>query len=259
MDGAGSLLREWRERRRMSQLQLSATTGVSTRHLSYIETGRSRPSRELVLFLAEHLEVPLRDRNMLLQAAGYAPVYHQTPWMARGMADVRELVDRYLAAIEPFPAVVVDREWNIVTSNDGANLFLEGVHPDALLPVPNVWRIMLHPKGLASRIVDLSELAHHLITRLYRQQLLTGDECLGELLNELTSYPGVADRAEQRFVETTNEVALQFRLTSALGELRFLSAVTTFGTAVDVTLAELAVETFFPADEQTRRLLVRTP
>ncbi|MGE0512172.1 MAG: transcriptional regulator, partial [Acidimicrobiia bacterium] len=230
--------------------------GVSTRHLSYIETGRSRPSRELVLFLAEHLEVPLRDRNTLLLAAGYAPAYHQTPWQSPGMADVRALVDRYLAAIEPFPAVVVDREWNVVTLNEAASMFLDGVHPDVLLPVPNVLRITMHPKGLASRIVDLPELAHHLITRLHRQQMLTGDERLGELLEELISYPGIADVAEQRFVETANEIAIPFKLSTALGELSFLTAITTFGTAVDVTLAELAVETFFPADDATRRLLV---
>jgi len=254
--GVGPLLREWRERRRLSQLQLSAETGVSTRHLSYIETGRSRPSRELVLFLAEHLDVPLRDRNPLLLAAGYAPVYQETPWMAPAMADVRVLVDQYLAAVEPYPAVVLDRTWDIVTTNNAANLFLEGVHPDALSPVPNVLRITMHPRGLASRIVDLPGLAHHLITRLYRQQLLTGDERLGELLDELVTYPGIAEVADQRFVETANDLAIPFKLTSALGTLSFLSAITTFGTAVDVTLAELSVETFFPADERTRAVLI---
>ena len=259
MTGVGVLLREWRERRRLSQLQLSSASGVSTRHLSYIETGRSRPSRELVLFLAEHLDVPLRDRNTLLLAAGYAPVYHQTPWQSPAMADVRALVEHYLAAVEPFPAVVIDREWNVVTLNAAAAMFLEGVHPDVLVPVPNVLRITMHPLGLAPRIVDLPELAHHLITRLHRQQMLTGDERLAELLDELTTYPGIADVAGQRFVETANEIAIPFKLSTTLGELSFLTAITTFGTAVDVTLAELSVETFFPADDATRRLLVGPP
>ncbi len=250
----GTLLRAWRQRRHLSQLEVATGAGVSARHLSFIETGRARPSREMVLYLAEHLEVPLRERNRLLLAAGFAPTYRETDLAAPEMRAVRDALDRVLAGHEPYPAVVVDRRWNLVTANQAVAPLLEGVDPDLLTPPVNVLRLSLAPSGMAPRIANLGEWAEHLLSRLRRQVLLTGDEELAALEAELRRYPGIP--AAHHGIEGPGEIAVPLRLRTANGdELRFLSTVATFGTAVDITVAELSIEAFFPADAATAAAL----
>lgn len=247
---AGELLREWRNRRRMSQLDLALEAGVSARHLSFVETGRSQPSREMVLTLAEQLQVPLRDQNALLLAAGYAPAFSETPLETEEMEPVRRALDAILAGHQPYPAVIVDREWEIVASNKAAQMFLEGVSEDLLAPPLNALRITLHPEGLAPRILNFREWSDHLLTRLHRQALLSQDPALAALERELVSYPrvepasGISEPAEMLFVP------LRLGLPSG-AELSLFSTIATFGTALDITLEELSIESFFPADEGT--------
>lgn len=242
----GALLRRWRLRRRRSQLELSALAGVSTRHLSFVETGRSRPSRDLVLTLAEALDVPLRARNDLLLAAGFAPVYSSTSLAAVPMAPVRAALDALLAAYEPFPAVVVDRSWTLVAANAGIGLFTAGVAPELLGPPVNVLRLALHPEGMASRIVNLPEWRHHLLLRLRHDAEASDDPQLAALHEELAALPGSDVRGF-----ASAPIAVPLRVRHADRELVLLSAVTHFGSAVDVTVAELSIETFLPADRGT--------
>jgi transcriptional regulator with XRE-family HTH domain len=251
----GTLLRGWRQRRHLSQLEVATGAGVSARHLSFIETGRARPSREMVLYLAEHLDVPLRERNRLLLAAGFAPTYRETDLEAPEMRAVRAALDRVLAGHEPYPAVVVDRRWNLVTANRATMALLDGVDPGLLAPPVNVLRLSLSPSGMAPRIANLGEWADHLLSRLRRQVLLTGDEELAGLEGELRSYPGIPPA--RHGVEGPGEIAVPLRLRapSEDTELRFLSTVATFGTAVDITVAELSIEAFFPADAATAAAL----
>jgi transcriptional regulator with XRE-family HTH domain len=255
----GGLLRQWRLRRRRSQLDLAAEAGISTRHLSFIETGRAKPSREMVLHIAEHLEVPLRERNALLLAAGFAPLYRESGLDAPEMQPVREALDRLLAAHEPYPAVVVDSRWNLVSANRSVAILVEGVAPALLAPPANVLRASLHPEGLAPRIANFEEWSAHLLTRLERQVALTADEGLARLLEELRGYPRVPPRPLFPELEGAEKVFVPLRLRTAAGELAFFSTVTTFGTALDVTLAELAVEAFYPADAPTAAALSGPP
>jgi transcriptional regulator with XRE-family HTH domain len=250
MSEVGLLLRDWRRRRRLSQLDLALEAGVSTRHLSFVETGRARPSPEMVVHLAEQLEVPLRDRNRLLLAAGYAPTYRERALDEPDMGPVREALDRVLAAHEPYPAVVVDRGWNLVASNASVGLLLAGVAPHLLEPPANVLRISLHPEGVAPRIVNLGEWRAHLLERLQRQVALTGDPELAALHDELSAYPGPAAPHA-----SGDEIAVPLRVRTDARELAFVSTVATFGTAVDITLAELSIESFFPADAATAEAL----
>jgi transcriptional regulator with XRE-family HTH domain len=250
----GGLLRDWRQRRRLSQLDLASEAAVSARHLSFVETGRSRPSRELVLHLADHLEVPLRERNSLLLAAGYAPSFHQTPLDADEMAPVRDALDKILAGHEPFPAVVVDRRWDVVTANAPALAIMsDGVADHLLVPPVNALRVSLHPEGLASRIVNLAEYAAHLVDRLRREAGVYGDADLVALHDELCSYPGVAPSATPG--DTVSRLFVPLVLRTGEGQLTFFSTLATFGTARDITVAELAVESFFPADAATAAVL----
>src|SRR4051794_15794523 len=188
--GVGPLLRDWRRRRRLSQLDLALEAGVSARHVSFVETGRSRPSPQMVLHLAEQLEVPLRDRNQMLLAAGYAPLYAQRPLEAPELEPVRRALDLVLAGHEPYPALVVDRAWDIVAANQSAGMLLEGVAPGLLGPPANAMRVALHPDGLAPRIANLGEWRAHLLERLGRQAVLSGDPVVAELFDEVSSYPG---------------------------------------------------------------------
>ena len=250
--GVGELLRSWRTRRRLSQLDLACLADVSTRHLSYVETGRSRPSRGFVLHLAEHLDVPLRGRNDLLVAAGFAPIYGETELAAPEMAAVRQALDLVLSHHDPYPALVVDRTWNLVLANNGASLLLEDVDPSMLAAPINVLRLSLHPAGFGSSIEDFPTFSGHILGRLRRQVALTGDEELAALYDELVTYPGVAT------VEPWTEhpgVVLPVRVRTSLGLLSFFTTIATFGTAADVTLSELSVEQFFPADDATRDAL----
>jgi transcriptional regulator with XRE-family HTH domain len=260
----GPLLRDWRQRRRMSQMELALEAGVSTRHLSFVETGRSRPSAEMVLHLADRLEVPLRERNELLLAAGFAPQYAARDFEDPALREVRDAVSRVLAAHEPYPAIAVDRYWNLIASNESIGPILEDVADELLVPPVNTIRLALHPEGVAPRILNLGEYRADLIERLERAARLTGDPHLAELHEEMLGYPGPEPPA--RPVDGAGgtgpaAVAVGLRLAPARGsdapELSFFSTITTFGTAVDVTVSELALEAFFPADAQTAEYLRR--
>jgi len=249
MSEVGVLLRDWRRRRRLSQMDLALEAGVSTRHLSFVETGRSRPSPQMLAHLAEQLDVPLRDRNRLLLAAGYAPAYRERALDEPEMGPVRAALDRVLSAHEPYPAVVVDRGWNLVAANASVGTLLEGVAPHLLEPPANVLRLSLHPEGMAPHILNLGEWRAHLLERLGRQVALTGDAELAALHEELATYPAPEEHA------TGDEIAVPLRVRTDAGDLAFVSTVATFGTAVDITAAELSIESFFPADAATAEAL----
>jgi transcriptional regulator with XRE-family HTH domain len=251
----GELLRGWRHRRRFSQLQLAAASGVSTRHVSFIECGRSRPSREMVLHLAASLEVPLRERNALLLAAGFSPAYAESSLDAPLMAPIREALDQLLSAHDPFPAVVIDRYWNLVLANSGVLVLVEGIDDELLRPPINVMRASLHPSGLAPRIENFGEYSRHLLGRLRRQIFLTGDPDLEALFAELVAYPGVQVREDEEMQPDPTQVVLPIRLRSGSQILSFFTMISTLGTALDLTLADLALESFFPADDLTNRIL----
>ncbi|RYG49251.1 XRE family transcriptional regulator [bacterium] len=248
----GEHLRDWRTRRRLSQLELAYDTEISPRHLSFVETGRSTPSREMILRLAEQLEVPLRDRNTLLLAGGYAPIYDQRSLDDPAMKHVREAIDLVLKGHEPYPALALDRHWNLMAANRAVAPLLAGVSSALREPVTNVIRLSLHPEGLASRIVNLSEWRAHLIGRLRHQAETTGDPILADLLTEVAAYP-----AADGGIEEANDVAVPLRLRTEAGVLSFISTTTVFGTPLDVTLSELALESFFPADAATAEALRR--
>jgi transcriptional regulator with XRE-family HTH domain len=252
----GDLLREWRQRRRMSQLDFAVEAEISSKHLSFLETGRSQPSREMVLHLAELLEVPLRERNSLLIAAGFAPMFKEHALTDPELQPAREAVELVLRGHQPYPAVCVDRHWHLVAANDAANFFMVGVAP-ALLAAPlNVLRATLHPDGMAPRIVNLAEWRAHVLARLRRQIEVSADAVLADLLKELSEYPAPAESAHTAEPATTAvPFAVPFRLATDAGVLSFISTITVFGTPVDVTLSELALESFFPADAATAAAL----
>jgi transcriptional regulator with XRE-family HTH domain len=248
----GTMLRDWRQRRRLSQLDLALEAGVSTRHLSFVETGRSRPSPDMVLHLAEQLQVPLRDRNQLLLAAGYAPQYAARSLDDPELSPIRDALGHVLAGHEPYPAMAVDRGWNLIASNSALGPLLDAVAPELLQPPVNCMRLALHPDGLAPRILNLGEWRFHLLHRLAREISLTSDVRLVELQEELQSYPG---EEYPEPVSGPSEIMVQLRLATDAGELAFFSTVTTFGTAVDITVSELSIEAFFPADAATAERL----
>jgi transcriptional regulator with XRE-family HTH domain len=251
--GVGPLLREWRLRRRMSQLDLALEADVSARHLSFIETGRARPSAEMVVHLADQLDVPLRDRNQLLLAAGYAPAYGQRALDEPEMGPVRDAIESVLTGHEPYPAVVVDRHWGMVAANRPIALLTQGVAEHLLAPPVNVLRLGLHPEGVAPRIANLPEWRAHLLDRLGRQAVVSGDPALAALHDELAAYPGGEPGPSHDLA--AGEIAVPLRLRHEDRELSFISTITTFGTAVDVTLSELSIEAFFPADEATAEFM----
>ena len=254
----GELLRQWREHRRLSQLELALQTDVSTRHLSFVETGRSTPSRDMLLRLAEHLDVPLRERNLLLLAAGFAPIYAETSLESPRMTAVRSAIRQVLAGHEPYPAIVVDRGWNLVDANASANLFTAQLPPDLRAPPLNVLRVSLHPRGLAPLIVNLGEWRAHLLGRLRRQLALTADPAIERLYAELRAYP--CDQPEpEASLPGPGDVAVPLRLRHPAGELAFFSIVASFGTPIDITVEELAIESFFPADARTAEVLRTDP
>lgn len=235
----------------MSQLGLALEAGVSSRHLSFVENGKSEPSRDMVLRLAESLELPLRERNDLLLAAGYAPVYSEASFDSPEMASVRGAVRKVLAGHEPYPAVVVDRMWNLVDMNEGASLFVADVSPKLLEPPANVLRISLHPEGMANRIINLGEWRAHILGRLRRQVSVSADPGLSMLLDELRAYPG--SEAEEN--APGDGIVVPLRVRHGERELSFFGTVATFGAPLDVTVAELAIESFFPADEGAAKFL----
>ena len=249
----GKMLREWRQRRRLSQLDLALEAGVSTKHLSFVETGRSRPSPEMVVHLADQLQVPLRDRNQLLLAAGYAPHYSARSLDDPELAPIRDALGHVLAGHEPYPALAVDAGWNLVASNGALGPLLEGVASELLQPPANCMRIALHPDGMAPRIANLAEWRAHLVYRLERQIRLTGDEGLLDLRDELLGYP---DAPAREPVPPSGDLMVELKLaTDDGGQMAFFSTVTTFGTAVDITISELSIEAFFPADAGTAAIL----
>jgi transcriptional regulator with XRE-family HTH domain len=247
---AGDLIREWRQRRRLSQLDLAIAANVSSRHLSFVETGRSRPTSEMILHLAEHLDVPLRDRNALLLAGGFAPAYPE-----RGLAEpelhaVKNALKRVLDGHEPYPAAVVNRWWELVDANAGIALFTGDVSPELLEPPVNVLRLSLHPDGMAPRIANLPEWRAHLLARLHRQAEATGDQRLTTLHEELIAYPGGLSHPPG-----PADVVVPLRYRASGAELSFLSITAVIGTPMDVTVEELAIESFYPADPQTAKAL----
>ena len=247
---AGDLIREWRQRRRLSQLDLAIAANVSSRHLSFVETGRSRPTSEMILHLAEHLEVPLRDRNALLLAGGYAPAYAERTLAAPELQAVTSALKRVLAGHEPYPAAVVNRWWELVDANAGIGLFTGGVRPDLLEPPVNVLRLSLHPDGMAPRIANLPEWRAHLLARLRRQAGATGDPRLFSLYSELEAYPGGQAAPPDRA-----DVVVPLRYQAGPRQLSFLSITAVIGTPMDVTVEELAIESFYPADDLTAAAL----
>jgi transcriptional regulator with XRE-family HTH domain len=252
---AGQLLREWRLRRNLSQLGLASGAAVSARHLSFVETGRARPSREMILYLADRLDVPLRERNRLLLAGGYAPVYGERPLESEEMAAARGALERFLTAHEPYPALVLDRRWNLVLANATVALLTEGVSPELLEPPANALRATLHPQGMAPRIANLAEWSAHLLHRLEREIAATGDRELEALRDELATYPGVWAEPPSPESVASAGIVLPLELRHGDGRLSFFSTVTTFGTPADVTLAELSLEAFYPADAATAAYL----
>lgn len=252
----GQLLRGWRERRRVSQLDLSVAADVSTKHISFLENERAQPSREMVLSLADQLNVPLRERNQLLHAAGFAPAYSRRPLDAPEMRAVNTAIEQVLDGHEPYPALAVDRYWNILSMNDAAGLLAADVDPDLLGPPANVYRLSLHPDGLAPRVVNFAELAHHLLARLRHDATVSADPDLAALLDEVTAYPNVRE-LPSHIAPDRSSVVVPVRLRHPHGELAMFTTIATFGTPVDVTVDELALETFFPADAETARRLNR--
>lgn len=253
----GELLRDWRTRRRRSQMDLALDVGVSTRHLSFVETGRSRPSVDLVLALAHHLDVPLRERNGLLLAAGYAPRFSQLSLDEPAMTNVRLSIQRMLNAHDPYPGAVIDRQWNVAMVNRAGSMLAQGI-PDHLLGPPmNVYRLCLHPDGLARRTINFTDWAAYLLEQLRRSIVVTGDPALVALLEEVSNYPNVVQIATLVDADRRDEppILVPFQLSTPLGQLSLFTTLTTFGTPLDVTIDELAIELFFPADDASDHML----
>ena len=252
----GDLVRSWREQRHLSQLALASEADISQKHLSFIESGRSAPSREMVLLLAEHLDVPLRERNVLLMSAGFAPVFRDRPLDDPALVRARAAIDVILKAQEPYPALCVDRHWTLIAANGAVGPLLAGSDPDLLKPPVNVLRLSLHPRGLAPLIVNLGEWRGHLLDRLRRQLRLTRDPVIDALLRELSGYPpGAGKRNDAPPAHTASEIAVPLRLRTTSGVLSFISTITVFGTPVEITLSELSLESFYPADAETAAAL----
>ncbi|MFD8866731.1 helix-turn-helix domain-containing protein [Streptomyces sp. NPDC059590] len=255
----GALLREWRRRRRLSQLELALLADSSARHLSCVETGRARPSRAMVLRLSAALDVPLRERNTLLMAADYAPAYRESGLDDEDMASVRAALDMMLAAHEPYPAVVVDRLWNVLTGNRAMSVLMDGIPPHLLDPRPNVYRLTLHPDGLAGRLANLDEVRALFLERLRRQADANGDAELRALYEEVRDYPAptgaITPNADARTTTRPSPIQVPLRVRTPMGELSMFGTMATFGAPADVTLSELAIELFYPLDEFTAKAL----
>ncbi|GAA5196509.1 helix-turn-helix transcriptional regulator [Rugosimonospora acidiphila] len=252
--GFGPLLRQWRLARRLSQEALALAGNVSPRHMSFLETGRSRPSREMVLGLAEQLDLPLRDRNELLLAAGFAPAYLARPDDDPQLRVVNETLRGLLAAHDPYPAAVVDSGWNRLIANEGSRILLAGVAPALLTEPVNIMRLTLHPEGMAPRIRNLGEWSQHLLHRLRRQAIGANSAELAALREELAGYPGVEDRPVV-VDDPGRRIALPLEYESEHGTLRFLSVTASFGAPSDITLAGMIIEYLYPADDATRDIL----
>ncbi|WP_105970136.1 helix-turn-helix domain-containing protein [Streptomyces geranii] len=257
IEGVGPLLRAWRERRRVSQLELALRADSSTRHISFVETGRSRPSEELLLRLAEHLDVPVRERNALLLSAGYAPRYRETPLDDPALASLRDGVERLIQGYEPYPAFVVDATYNVLAANRGILMLLDGLPDFLLAPQVNAMRLTLHPEGLAPRIHNLPEWRGHLLAQMEREIALHRSAPLRALYEEVAAYPVVRREASPADgpAESVTPFALPMRIEHEGRVLSFISSISTFNTPMDITVAELAIETLLPADPATVKYL----
>jgi transcriptional regulator with XRE-family HTH domain len=256
----GPLVREWRMRRRRSQMDLALEVGVSPRHLSFVETSRSKPSPELLLSLADHLDVPLRDRNVFMLAAGYAPRYTSTPLDDPSMARVRAALQQLLDGHDPYPGVVIDRAWNIVLANPAASRLSATLPAELATPPLNVFRACLHPDGLAAHTLNFKEWGTYLVGQLRRLKTLTNDPEVSELLDEVDQYPTVvALGAAPEKASDEPPLLVPWNVRIGDNELSLFTTLTTFGTPRDITLDEAAVELFYPADEATARLLAGAP
>ena len=252
----GHHLRDWRQRRRKSQLDLACQANISTRHLSFVETGRALPSREMVLHLAEELEIPMRERNVLLVAAGYAPMFMERSLDDPALASARAAIDLILEGQKPYPAFAVDRHWNVVASNRALPVLYEGV-ADFLLQSPvNGMRLSLHPEGIAPKVTNFAEWREHLLLRLRQQVSITADPVLIELLREVNGYPPPRHAAPPKHPrDAAPEILVPLSVETRVGHLSFLSTTMIFGSPVDITLSELALECFFAADPETDRIV----
>jgi transcriptional regulator with XRE-family HTH domain len=248
----GEQLREWRARRRMSQMDLALDSEISTRHLSFIETGRTKPSAAMIERIADCLEVPPRARNALLLAAGYAPEYRERALDSAEMAQMKAIVEHVLTGHEPYPALAVDRHWNMIAANNAIGILIEQVAPALLAPPVNVVRIALHPEGLAPQIVNYSEWREHILHRLNLQVEASGDPEIAALRDEVAGYGPLANDNDSGLA---NGVVVPLVLDTVMGRIAFVSTVTIFGTPVDITLSELAIEAFYPADKESAALL----
>lgn len=253
----GRLLRHWRQVRRCSQMDLALQAEVSARHLSWLETGKSQPSRAMVLRLSEHLQVPLRERNAMLAAAGFAPLYVDRPLSDPGLASARAVLQRLLDAHEPWPALAVDRHWNLVAHNRMVPILMASADADLLQPPVNALRVSLHPRGLGRMVANLPAWREHVFMRLQRQIEATGDGQLVALLQELKALPLPEGAPNEQHEPMADDVAVPLTMHSPLGELNFLTTITVFGAPHDLTLSELAVETLLPADNATATVLRR--
>ncbi|MDO0910343.1 helix-turn-helix transcriptional regulator [Streptomyces sp. DT2A-34] len=253
--GVGPLLRAWRVQRRVSQLELALRADSSARHISFIETGRSRPSEEMVLRLAEHLEVPVRERNALLLAAGYAPRYPETPLDDPALDAVRAGMEQLIQGYEPYPALVVDAMYNVHAANRGVLMLLDGIPEHLLAPPLNAMRLTLHPEGLAPRIRNLREWRGHLLAQMDRQIALHRSEPLRRLYEEVAAYPVPDEASDAEPAEPVPYFALPMQVEHEGRVLSFISSISTFNTPMDVTVAELAIETLLPADPATVKYL----
>ncbi|MER5939831.1 helix-turn-helix transcriptional regulator [Streptomyces sp. NPDC001928] len=253
--GVGPLLRAWREQRRVSQLELALRADSSARHISFIETGRSRPSEEMVLRLAEHLEVPVRERNALLLAAGYAPHYPETPLDDPALDALRAGMEQLIQGYEPYPALVVDAMYNVHAANRGILMLLDDIPEHLLQPPLNAMRLTLHPEGLAPRIRNLREWRGHLLSQMERQIALHRSEPLRALYEEVAAYPVPEETPGAEPDEPVPYFALPMQIEHEGRVLSFISSISTFNTPMDVTVAELAIETLLPADPATVKYL----
>lgn len=251
----GDHLRHWRQHRRLSQLDLAQEADISTRHLSFVETGRSVPSREMVMRLTERLDIPLRERNALLVAAGYAPMYRERPLADPALDAARQAVELILKSHEPYPALAIDRHWNLIAANRMVGLLMAGADESLLQAPMNVLRLSLHPQGIAGNIVNIVQWRTHLFERLRQQIAATADPVLVELLAELKAYPVPVNASSDAMDGEHAGVVMPLKFRTPHGVLSLISTTTIFGSPVDVTLQELALETFFPADDFTRQVL----
>ncbi|HWE06522.1 MAG TPA: helix-turn-helix transcriptional regulator [Rhizomicrobium sp.] len=253
----GEHLKDWRRRRRMSQLDLACEAQISTRHLSFLETGRARPSREMILNLAEQLQIPARERNVLLVAAGYAPIFPERSLADPALDAARRAIDLVLGALLPYPGFALDRHWNVVATNRAIPELYAGVAGELLEPPSNAMRLSLHPKGLAPRIANFREWRAHALLRLRQQVELTADPALVDLLSEVSGYAIPQGGIVHPIPPQASEFVVPFQIMTQAGLLAFFTTTTVFGTPLDVTLSELAIESFFPADARTAETVTR--